>query len=828
MKKFLFVLTSIIGLWSCDVDGIKEEAPEFVVKETGFLTLINLPDDVKAVRVVKVGNVGVCDDIEAAFIEKKSVVVPLVDLRGGRFDKTGIYAVSLLIETEEGELLITEESALLAEFIEGEGSADLLSLEEKEEPETKKEYNLVILNLPERTDADAFKSLQIGDNAARCADFNTITMDGTTAYVPLVNQQEGRFEQTGSFYIGLNVEVDSFTTAVIDYREHYVVHFTEGIGILDMENLGEQMVLGAALKVINLPDNTEADGFKSLDVGGIAECADFDEILVKPEEGEAQIPLALNTGKEFTKSGTYYIALRIIIDSLNEIDITKEDYVMVEFENGYGTLDIEDTHQDLTLGYLDGGLTNAGNYYEPQVAGGTVFELLGNYFRVTANETIKDGGTLQSMSDGIVYVYAVPNQKFVVNAGLLHYEDSGYADFRYSKDAPVYSTPRVGWYYGNNRALWKFLKIGGEYRYKVRVDEDFPFDHEVISTTAGTLLQSYEGDANPREITLEPGFYSFEIAGAAGGGGGKFDGTKKGASGRYEYKRERQGIGVTPGGYTDFSVDDWTAVSGGSGGKIIELVNVKRTRKFWVYTGTKGKDGRMYGDGGMGDLDSLGIVGGGGGSGSYISDAVGTNKGYMLCAGGGGGGYVNFDLLFIFAFYYYDYNSESTQKPVYMYPNSPVITVKAYIPGGGGGGSGSGGAGGWLGSYGNDNEGGILYPSDKAGGSGCGGGIFGGIPYYAVNGNGIIEAAGYAAILKENSTTSVSIEGEIVSGIVYDYFVKESGGGAKISSGEDIAGNGGYITESGSVYPPMSGGNNRTAARGGNSGDGYVKIYKLQ
>jgi hypothetical protein len=827
MKKFLFVFTAVLALSSCDVDGITEKIP-MPVRETGFLTLLNLPGNVNAVRVVKVGNVGVCDDIASASIEKTEAVIPLVDLRGGKFDKTGIYAVSLLIETDEGELLITEESALFAQFVNGTGTADLASIEEKEEP--VKEYNLIILNLPERTDADSFKSLQIGEDVARCADFNSITMEGTTAYVPLVNQQNERFAQTGSFYIGLNAEVDSFTAAVIDYREHYIVHFTEGMGILDLNNLGDQMVLGAALRVINLPDNTEADSFKSLDVGGIAECADFDGILVKPAESEAQIPLILNTGKEFTKSGTYYIAVRIIIDSMNEINITKDDYVMVEFENGYGTLDIENTYQNLTLGYLDGHLTNAGNYYEPQVAGGTVFELLGNYFRVTANETIKDSSTLNAMTDGIVYVYAVPNQKFVVNAGLLHYEDSGYADFRYSKDAPAYNASRVGWYYGNNRALWKFLKIGNEYRYKVRVDEDFPFDHEVIPATVGALLQSFAGDAYPREITLEPGFYVFEAAGAAGGGGGKFDGTRKDFLGDPVYRSEGGGQFDDGIAYTDFSIEDWTALSGGSGGKIIELINVKQTRKFWVYTGTKGKDGRMYGDGGYGDLDSLGIVGGGGGSGSYISDAVGANKGYMLCAGGGGGGYVKFDLLFMWKLQTGHSNLTGSS---YARFNSAVT---AYIPGGNGGSGGGGGAGGWLGSYANDNVGSILYLSDGPGGMGGGGGIFGGVPYHAPDGSGIIETTGKETILEKNTTqvyfsTVRGSEGESYTlsiGRHYDYFVKESGGGAKTSSSESIGGSAGYITESGAAYAPTSGGNNRTSSRGGNSGDGYVKIYKLQ
>jgi hypothetical protein len=815
MKKILAALAVAAALAGCDVDRVKEELLG-QMKETGFLTLLNLPENTSAVRVVKVGNTGVCDDPEGVSIDGGGALIPLVDLRGGKFNKTGVYPVSLLIETDGGELLITEESALFAQFVDGEGSADMSGVDKTEGAE--KDYNLIILNLPERADADAFKSLQIGDNIARCADFNAITMDGSTAYAPLVDQHGERFKQTGSFYIGLNVEADSFNKVEIDYREHYIVHFTGGTGILDLENLGDQMVLGAALKMINLPQNIDIDSFKSLDVGGIAECADFDQIFVKPAEGEAQIPLILNTGKEFNKTGTYYIAARIIIDSLNEINITTDDYVMVKFTDGYGTLDINNTYQDFGLGYLNGRLTNEENYYEPKVAADSVFELLGNYFRVLNDETIKDTSTLQTMADGIVYVYAVPSQKFVVNAGLLHYEDSGYADFRYSKDAPAYNASRVGWYHGNNRALWKFLKIGGEYRYKVRADEDFPFDHAVVNTTIGGLREEFKGDIYPVEITLEPGFYCFETAGASGGGGGVFDGIGGGSP----------GSGSQKASYTDFSSEYWTASSGGEGGRIIELINIKQPRKFWVYTGTKGKDGKPYGDGGLGDLDTLVIVGGGGGSGSYISDAVGSEKGYILCAGGGGGGYVKFDLTFTFT-----YTTKRIQGDGYLYYTLlPLRKVKAYAAGGGGGASGGGGAAGWLGSYENDNTGNILYPSQERGGLGCGGGIFGGVPYHQIDGIGLPESPGYTTILKENSGGGSTTFGDdppaTVTAPSLDYFVKESGAGAGVLGLQNISGNAGYINSSGTAYAPASGGNNRTGVRGGNSGDGYVRIYKLQ
>jgi hypothetical protein len=768
MKKYLLLLT-VVGLSACDVDAINtafDGAPPVV--ETGRLTLVNLPEGTSAIRVVKVGDAGLCEDTEAVAIDGTSAVIPLVGPRGEKFDKTGTYSVSLVIEAYGTELLITGETALFAEFVNGRGTADLSGIEgEEAEPD----YNLIILNLPERTDTDSFKTLQIGENAARCADFSTITVKGTTAYVPLINQKGERFNLTGSFYIGLNMEVDSLNIVSIAYREHYIARFTGGKGIFDIKNPGEQMVIGATLKIVNLPENTDTDSFKLLNVGGIAKCADFEQILIKSAEYEAQIPLVVNDGKDFDKSGTYYIVMRLIVDSLRSVEITEADYVTAEFSGGYGILDMENVYNNMKPGYLNGHLTNEGNYYEPRVAGGTMFELLGNYFRVVDDEAIKTTMTVQAMADGVVYVYAVPNEKFVINAGILHYTDSGYADFRYSVVTPVYNAGRAGWYNGNDRALWKFLKIGGEYRYKIRVGEDFTLEHDVINTTTGTLIRGFSGDIYPTEITLEPGFYCFEAAGAAGGPGD-----------------------------TD----------GGEGGRIIELVRINQTRKFWVYTGTKGKEKAAYGD-----YESLLIVGGGGGAGSYISDGVGVSKGYLLCAGGGGGGYVDFAGS-------WTWYGEEMGKRV-----GKTISAKIFVSGGCGGTGGSGGGGGW---------GGNNAAVDKAG---VGGGVFGGVPYHSPDGTGLVKnAAGCESVIKEATPSSVhhyeSNDSE-VGYYSYDFIrpgfggrVRASGGGSGVFSAANAGGRGGYITESGVVYAPASGGNNRNGSRGGNSGDGYVNIYKLQ
>jgi hypothetical protein len=632
-------------------------------------------------------------------------------------------------------------------------------------------------------------------------DFDAIRVEGTTAYVPLVNQRGEVFSLSGAFYIGLNVEVDSLNIVDVPYREHYIVHFAGGKGIFDIDNPGEQMVIGATLKVINLPENTDTDSFALVSVGGIARCAKTDDILIKPEEREAQIPLVVNDGKEFDKSGTYYIAMRLIVDSLSSVEVTAADYLMVEFTNGYGVLDMVNVYNNMLPGYLNGHLTNEGNYYEPRVASGAMFELLGNYFRVVDDEPIKTTAILQSMMDGIVYVYAVPNEKFVINAGILHYTDSEYADFRYAKNEPVYNAERKGWYNGNNRALWKFLKIGNEYRFKVRVGEDFPFDYAVTNTVTGTLRHSFSGDIYPAEITLEPGFYIFEVAGASGGGGGVLDAATPCTDYEGHY-------------YRNISSSDFTATAGGAGGKIIELINVKKSRKFWAYTGKRGRDGRTYGEGGWGQVDTVGMVAGGGGSGSYISDSVGASKGYFLSAGGGGGGYINFQLAVA---YRYSYTYSDSYENVYTGYEDGTGIIIVYVPGGGGGLVGGGGSGGWAGSR-EANDGGnfLMYEEYGLPDIGFGGGIFGGKTVYSPDAFGEIKKAGYESIVKQTWR--------------YTYSTKNAGAGASLFpvTAANLGGDGGYITESGAAYSPTAGGNNRNSVRGGNSGDGYVNVYKLQ
>ncbi|MDR0684320.1 MAG: hypothetical protein LBF83_04250 [Spirochaetaceae bacterium] len=804
-KKILFGLMFAAALYACDIDGMKEAALTLIEKTGayGSLTLLNLPPNTGAILVVKVGDAGVRDDTAGVTIEGGGAVIPLANLNGGTFDKSGAYPVTLLMEIGGAETLIGGNAELLVKFVDGKGTADLSEIEIGETEEAEEaDYNLIILNLPERTDADSFKTLQIGDYVARCADFNTITVKETTAYVPLINQKGERFGLTGSFYIGLNVEVDSFNIAAIAYREHYVVHFTSGKGIFDIKNPGEQMVIGATLKLINLPSNTDAESFTLVNVGGIARCLTFDQILVKPAEREAQIPLVVNDGKTFDKTGTYYIVMRIIVDSLNDINITEADYIMVEFSGGYGVLDMNNVYNNMKSGYLSGHLTNEGNYYEPKVAGGTIFELLGNYFRVVGDETIKTSAVLQAMPDGIVYVYAVPNEKFVINAGILHYTDTGYADIRFSKDTPAYNDTRSGWYYGNQRALWKFLKLGGEYRYKVRVEEDFPFDHDVISAPTGTLRDTFTGDIYPVEVTLEPGFYCFEAAGAAGGEGGDLSIVSSHWINDFNI-------------HADGTIADFEANSSAAGGRIIELINVKKTRTFLIYTGAKGKAGA----GSASATGDLNIVGGGGGAGSYISDGVGVSKGYLLCAGGGGGGYINSSASFKYIYYgrlYYD-------SVFWGIVAEPYTIVKVGISGGNGGSGGGGGAGGWVGVV--------------SGEAGRGGGYWGGVPYYEPDGGGIIKLTdGYPSCVVENSVYSASyleLDGNdqfvniVVTAVSRSYDVRQSGGGSSMFTAPAVGGKGGYITEGGVIHAPTSGGNNRTSARGGNFGDGYVKIYKL-
>jgi hypothetical protein len=93
-------------------------------------------------------------------------------------------------------------------------------------------------------------------------------------------------------------------------------------------------------------------------------------------------------------------------------------------------------------GFMDISLTNMSNDGAPQVMAGSRFELNGSLYYTEANENISGWANYANGTDN--YIYAVPSGEG--------------ATFSYGNGVPTYNPAKGGWYYNNNRALFKLYK----------------------------------------------------------------------------------------------------------------------------------------------------------------------------------------------------------------------------------------------------------------------------------------------------------------------------------------------------------------------------------
>jgi hypothetical protein len=786
MKKLILTaaLITLALLSSCDVDRLMQDVKEPVIEKT-TLAILNLPENISGenLKQINVGSVALCDNPAESALEGTTALVPLVSPGGARFTKTGVYMIQLVIENPDKTLLRL--SDIPVEFENGYGTLDLSKIEtEKDRPR-----GLAILNLPPNTINTSFKTLTIG-NTAKCDDFKAVEIEDGAAVAPLqLNNGNGEFKKTGVYIVSLTLDVDSLTHLEISAEDRIAVEFIDGRGVLDLADYGDTFLAVRYLTILNMPENAEADSFQSVNIGDIAK-AMMDEIKI--DGSTAVAPIALNNGKEFNKTGTFFISLRVIIDSLNDIDITKDDYVMVKFENGDGVLDLNNLYAYLGKGFLEGDITNRSNFYEAQIKKDTRFEMNGYFYRVITQAPMDNLYQYASLPNTTLYIYAVEAEGNVVDYKYVSTMRSAddFIRFRISAASPVYSAEKNGWYNGGGRALWKFIKIDGEWRYKTDVSEGFKVENQVLASPIGNILHKWENvDISPAQIWLEPGVYCFEAAGAKGGDSASYE----------------TSVDV----YSHVDVSKNFDITGGEGGRIIELVSIETRKLITVYTGKAGAADTTpvdlgnfkYTTGTWGGIITRtgffgsAVSGGGGGAGSFISYDLGQPGDYLLCAGGGAGAAGEASIVDFNSFYY----------------------------------KSSGGAGGSV---------------DRGGNSG-------GIPVmrgYETTvtlpdtDGGYYTAANYSVdmtgVQKKNPGGGASGIGNVqMFGKTEEYdrgFVKLSDESNKELLTEYVStiGIGGKPAPLNSLSKPEDfaggpGGNNRNAVRGGNSGDGYVRIYSL-
>ena len=340
------------------------------------------------------------------------------------------------------------------------------------------------------------------------------------------------------------------------------------------------------LTILGLPANVNNHNFSEIflynNAGQIAKCTDINDISITYTDtaATAVIPLTyINNDTPFKDSGTFLVTFIAHIDIYSDIIKTYNDGLLVVCKRGSGTIDLKED-----FGYFAGSLVNPYDAEPLTVRKGTKFEMNGSYYTLTYDTDVTESEMDRS---SIVYVYASFSGQNVT--------------LEYSYDTPVWDNYKKGYYLDNKRALFKFILIKSNtdiYFAKTKINEDFR--HFQYHTNDSSYMSynslpveytlSGSGDPSPATRTFTPGTYIFILKGASGGKG---------------------------------------YYNGGSGGLVIETVNLSKNVNFTLFTGECGKNVVV-----SSDASYTGYAGGGGGSGTFIY----SDTGYFLCAGGGGGG----------------------------------------------------------------------------------------------------------------------------------------------------------------------------------------------
>jgi hypothetical protein len=227
-------------------------------------------------------------------------------------------------------------------------------------------------------------------------------LSSCTAYIPLVYTSGMEFVEYGPLYVIFTVNIDAFTRIVVTQSDKIAVEFYDGRAELDIETLvktnpgvvqpgdgsggssgsgsgpgstgdgsdgssgsgsGSGSGTGSTgdnpgaiidmeqnghfLKLYHLPAGTARENISAVRVtDGVRQVARIDSsnsILIDSETAYSNVYIPLlssSTGNPFTRSGSFYVEFIVQIDALTKISVKQEHYVLVQFSEGQGQLDI--------------------------------------------------------------------------------------------------------------------------------------------------------------------------------------------------------------------------------------------------------------------------------------------------------------------------------------------------------------------------------------------------------------------------------------------------------------------------------------------------------
>jgi hypothetical protein len=344
-----------------------DENPYFpnLEPEYNYLFILNVPVNTAAHHVSNVavasagGVVGKCASYSAIRVSGDNVAIPLAYKTGGSFTETGTYAIGFKIIID---MIIyfnfDVKEGCLVEFKNGNGVFDLNFTPETaptiptpdEDPAAWGHY-LTILNLPVNTQSNNFSDVYIENTVkqiGKCKSYGEVIVKDNAAFIPLVYSNGSAFTENGVFYVSVRIIPDATSQIVFSKQSGILVHFYDGNGVLDLQNLPAAApppaYSGPCLTVLNLPSFTSARNISAVRVGLsasniVAVCNSFFAIQVNGST--AFIPLSFkDNATVFDSTGSFFVAISVFTDAFNQIAVTLNEKVVVNFLEGNGILDL--------------------------------------------------------------------------------------------------------------------------------------------------------------------------------------------------------------------------------------------------------------------------------------------------------------------------------------------------------------------------------------------------------------------------------------------------------------------------------------------------------
>jgi len=386
-------ILSLPGTSTGDNNNVLTDDEREELERTGhFLKIINMP---LHTQITNVSSVQIANSVStiARFVSRSiwlynesdscTLYIPLVYNDNTKFTETGSFYVAFEIHVDAVTVYrFTLSDLFLVPFINGQGTVDILSLpgtstgdnnnvltdDEKEELERTGHF-LKIINMTANTQITNVSSVQIANSVSTIARFVNKSIwlynesDSCTLYIPLVYNDNTEFTETGSFYVAFQIIVDVLTMYRVRLTDMFLVPFVNGQGTVDILNLpvtpvyNDSNVLtsvekselertGRFLKIINMPLHTQSTNVFSAQIANsssvIGKFNNTENVWLYNESDSCTlyIPLVYNDNTEFIETGSFYIALEILVDVLTIYSVNLSDRFIIPFVNGRGTVDV--------------------------------------------------------------------------------------------------------------------------------------------------------------------------------------------------------------------------------------------------------------------------------------------------------------------------------------------------------------------------------------------------------------------------------------------------------------------------------------------------------